>query len=70
MLSGTRAPPMVGLLVTQAGWPLLPRHQAGQPRPTVSPSRGSGTGSRGDRRPDDLLMTLIVVEVPVSDRKG
>lgn len=70
MLLGARVLPRVGLLATLAGWSLLPRHQPGQPQPTVSPSRGTDARSRGDRRPDGLPETLTVADLPGSDRKG
>ncbi|MGQ0777319.1 MAG: hypothetical protein ACT4NY_23370 [Pseudonocardiales bacterium] len=63
MLLGTRVLPRVGLLATQAGWPLLPRRQPGQSQPTVSPSCRTDAREHGDRRPDSLPVALTVAEL-------
>ena len=70
MLFGARVLPMVGLLATLAGWPLLLPQQPRQPQPTVSPSRATGIGSRVDRRPDGPAGDADGGRAPESDWEG
>lgn len=57
-------------VLAMLGWPLLSRHQPGQPQPTVRPARRSDAGSHGDRQLDGLPVARTVAELPGSDRKG
>jgi hypothetical protein len=69
MLFGTQILPMVDLIATPVGRYYRDSSPAGRGR-RLSPSRGTGAGGRGDRRPDGLPVARTVAEPSSSSWKG